>query len=75
MINYAVHQAKADGGTRPKVFKGWKLGLSARGEVTLKSRHAVWSITSRHYCVRGRRVVVQLNGRARAESAFALRWS
>lgn len=72
-IDYGVHHVKADGSTRPKVFKGWTLELPARGVVVLEKRHAVRPITTRRYFAGQHRVVVQVNGRAVAEAAFELR--
>jgi hypothetical protein len=72
-IDYGVHHVKADGSTRPKVFKGWTVELPARGVVVLEKRHAVRPITTRRYFAGQHRVVVQVNGRAVAEAAFELR--
>lgn len=72
-IDYGVHHVKADGSTRPKVFKGWTLELPARGVLVLEKRHAVRPITTRRYFAGQHRVVVQVNGRAVAEAAFELR--
>ncbi|MDO9095548.1 MAG: DNA alkylation repair protein [Rubrivivax sp.] len=71
-IDYAVHHVKAHGGTSPKVFKGWQLVLPAHGEVVLSKRHAVKPITTRRYHAGLHPVVVQVNGKAVAESAFTL---
>ncbi len=71
-IDYAVHHVRADGSTRPKVFKGWKLVLPPRGHTTLCKRHPVRPITTRRYYAGEHRVVVQANGQAVAEAVFSL---
>jgi 3-methyladenine DNA glycosylase AlkC len=72
VVDYAVHHVKADGSTRPKVFKGWTLALPPRGEGLLAKRHAVRPITTRRYCAGRHRVVVQVNGHEVAEAWFDL---
>ena len=72
VIDYAVHHVKARGSTSAKVFKGWKVMLPARGELTLAKRHAVRPITTRRYFGGSHRVTVQINGREVAEAAFEL---
>lgn len=72
VVDYAVHHVKADGSTRPKVFKGWRLSLPPRGEQSLAKRHAVRPITTRRYFTGRHRVVVQVNGREVAEAWFDL---
>jgi hypothetical protein len=72
-IDYVVHHVKANGSTSPKVFKGWTLTLPAEGELVLAKRHALKPITTRTYYPGRHRVVVQVNGQAVAEAAFALR--
>jgi 3-methyladenine DNA glycosylase AlkC len=72
VVDYRVHHVKADGGTSPKVFKGWKLELPARGTVQRVKRHSLRAVTTRRYYA-GRHVVeVQVNGRVVAEAAFTL---
>ena len=73
VVDYAVHHVKADGSTSPKVFEGWTLELPARGELRLEKRHAVRPITTRRYFAGRHRVVLQVNGREVAETAFELR--
>jgi hypothetical protein len=71
-IDYVVHYVKADGGTSPKVFKGWRVELPARGSSTLVKRHALRPVTTRrHFCGR-HRVQVQVNGQVVAEAVFTL---
>jgi 3-methyladenine DNA glycosylase AlkC len=71
-VDYAVHHVKADGRTRPKVFKGWAVTLPARGTLSLSKQHAVRPITTRRYHAGHHAVDVQVNGRAVASASFTL---
>lgn len=71
-IDYVVHHVKADGGSSPKVFKGWTTELQPRATLQLHKRHALKPITTRRYHA-GRHVVdVQVNGAVVASAAFTL---
>jgi 3-methyladenine DNA glycosylase AlkC len=72
-IDYVVHHVRADGGTSPKVFKGWNLVLAAGEQRVLARRHAVRPITIRHYYPGVHRIAVQVNGQVVAEAGFELR--
>ncbi|MBL8325220.1 MAG: DNA alkylation repair protein [Rubrivivax sp.] len=72
-IDYAVHHVKANGGTSPKVFKGWHVTLAPRETRTLQRQHTVRPVTTRVYHPGRHRVVVQVNGQPVAEAAFTLR--
>ena len=72
VVDYALHHVKADGSTRPKVFKGWTLDLGA-GEIrTLVRRHAVKPISTRRYHAGRHAIDVRVNGRVEAQASFAL---
>jgi 3-methyladenine DNA glycosylase AlkC len=71
-IDYAVHHVKADGGTSPKVFKGWRVELPARGSLTLVKRHSLRPVTTRRYFGGRHLVQAQINGEVVAEAAFTL---
>ncbi len=72
VIDYAVHHVKANGGTSPKVFKGWSVTLAPGETRALEKRHAVKPITTRTYHA-GRHVVdVRINGKVCAEGYFNL---
>ncbi|MFO1326707.1 MAG: DNA alkylation repair protein [Rubrivivax sp.] len=73
VIDYAVHHVKADGGTRPKVFKGWVIELAGKGERTLTKTHPMRAVTVRRYHAGRHAVDLRINGRVWAESAFDLR--
>jgi len=72
-IDYVVHHVRADGGTSPKVFKGWNLVLGAGEQRVLQRRHPVRPITTRRYYPGRHRIEVQVNGRLVAEAGFDLR--
>lgn len=71
-LDYVVHHVRADGGTRPKVFKGWTCTLEAGASRALVKRHAVRVITTRRYHAGVHRVEVQINGRLVTHAAFRL---
>ncbi|RQP24819.1 DNA alkylation repair protein [Piscinibacter terrae] len=70
VIDYAVHHVKANGGTSPKVFKGWTLDLAAPR--ALRRQHAVKPITTRKYFSGVHRIELLINGRVEAHADFAL---
>jgi 3-methyladenine DNA glycosylase AlkC len=72
-IDYAVHHVKANGGTSPKVFKGWKLDLAPGASRELVKRHSLKPITTRTYHAGEHVVEVIVNGQALASQAFTLR--
>ena len=72
-IDYVVHHVKADGRTTPKVFKGWRVTLPARGTLVLEKRHSMRPVTTRRYHAGRHALAVQVNGRAVAEAGFDLR--
>lgn len=71
-IDYAIHHVKADGGTSPKVFKGWVLQLPAGGTKKLEKAHSMREITTRRYYAGRHKVTVQINGQVVSESSFML---
>ncbi|MEO8298872.1 MAG: DNA alkylation repair protein [Burkholderiales bacterium] len=72
-IDYLVHHVKANGQSSPKVFKGWRLQLTAGEARALRKTHSLKPITTRRYHPGLHRVEVQINGRVVAEAAFVLR--
>jgi 3-methyladenine DNA glycosylase AlkC len=72
VVDYAIHHVKADGTTRPKVFKLRKLVLGAGESVELEKHHAVRRITTRRY-YSGRHVVdIRVNGNSLGKKGFEL---
>ena len=72
-IDYVVHHVKANGGTSPKVFKGWKLTLGARESARLVKSHSLRPVTTRVLYPGEHRVDVQVNGKVVAGASFTLR--
>jgi 3-methyladenine DNA glycosylase AlkC len=73
VVDYAVHHVRANGGSSPKVFKGWKLTLAPGEERTLEKRHSLKPVTTRTLYPGTHRIQVLVNGMALAEAAFELR--
>lgn len=72
VIDYVVHHVKANGGTSPKVFKGWTLAL-APGETRQLSRsHSLRPVTTRRYYPGLHRIELKANGTVVAEACFTL---
>jgi 3-methyladenine DNA glycosylase AlkC len=71
-IDYALHHVKADGSTRPKVFKGWLVELPAHGRLELVKHHSMRVVTTRRYHAGLHRVEVQINGSPLASAGFRL---
>ncbi len=72
VIDYVVHHRRANGGTSPKVFKGWKLTLEAGQTRTLSRRHAMRPLSTRRLYPGLHRIDVVVNGRVMAKAAFDL---
>ena len=72
VVDYAVHHVRANGGTSPKVFKGWKLTLAAGETRTLDKRHSLKPVTTRTLYPGLHRMELRVNGVALAEAAFDL---
>lgn len=72
VIDYVVHHVRANGGTSPKVFKGWKCELDALGEHTLSKRHSLRPVTTRTLYTGRHRIEIQVNGKVCAGADFEL---
>jgi 3-methyladenine DNA glycosylase AlkC len=73
LIDYAVHHVKANGGTSPKVFKGWNITLKAGEHLALRKKHSLREVTTRRYHAGRHLVEVLVNGQAVADAPFELR--
>lgn len=73
VVDYAVHHVRANGGSSPKVFKGWKLTLAPGEERTLEKRHSLKPVTTRTLYPGKHRIEVLVNGVVLAEAAFELK--
>jgi 3-methyladenine DNA glycosylase AlkC len=72
LVDYAVHHVKTDGGSTPKVFKGWSVELGPGETRVLTKRHPLKPITTRRYYPGRHRVDLLVNGRAVAQASFDL---
>jgi hypothetical protein len=72
LVDYAVHHVKTDGGSAPKVFKGWSVELGPGETRVLTKRHPLKPITTRRYYPGRHRVDLLVNGRAVAQASFDL---
>lgn len=72
VVDYVVHHVRANGGTSPKVFKGWKLTLAPGDTRALAKRHSLRPVTTRTLYPGTHRVEVLVNGAAVAAAAFEL---
>jgi 3-methyladenine DNA glycosylase AlkC len=73
LIDYAVHHVKANGGTTPKVFKGWAITLQSGKSQALRKSHSLREVTTRRYHAGRHLVELLINGRAAAQAPFELR--
>lgn len=73
VVDYVVHHVRANGGTSPKVFKGWKLTLAPGETRPLAKRHSLRPVTTRTLYPGTHRVELLVNGCAVAAAAFELR--
>lgn len=71
-IDDVVHHVKAHGRTSPKVFKGWRVTLPARGELTFVKRHSMRVVTTRRHHVGRHGLSIQVNGADVARAHFDL---
>jgi 3-methyladenine DNA glycosylase AlkC len=72
VIDYLVHHVKANGGTSPKVFKGWSVTLDPGQSLTLTKTHSMKPITTRRYFAGRHAVEIQVNGTVVAAGDFKL---
>ena len=71
-IDYVVHHVKANGGTSPKVFKGWQRTLAPGESCRLVKSHSLKPVTTRVLYPGEHRVDVQVNGKGVASASFRL---
>lgn len=72
MIDYVVHHVKANGETRPKVFKLTTRRLKPGERVTIRKIHSFRAIGIRPYYPGEHAIEVQINGRRRGRATFTL---
>lgn len=71
-IDYAVHHVRANGGSSPKVFKGWVIELAPRESRQLVKRHALREVTTRRYHPGEHLVELLVNGQVSSRASFRL---
>jgi 3-methyladenine DNA glycosylase AlkC len=72
VIDYVVHHVRANGGSSPKVFKGWKLALGAGEQRALSKRHSLRPVSTRRLYPGAHRVELMVNGQVLAQASFEL---
>ena len=73
VVDYAIHHMKANGQTKPKVFKLTTLSLAPGEQVKISKRHPFRQITTRQYYAGKHTVEVLVNGQSLAECHFQLK--
>lgn len=73
MIDYAVHYVKANGATRPKVFKLRRLALPAQGSAELESKLSFQDLSTRRHYPGRHRIELLINGVAHPLADFDVR--
>lgn len=72
VLDYVVHHVRANGGTSPKVFKGWTLTLAAGETRHLDKRHSLRPVSTRTLYPGKHRVALSVNGQVLGEASFEL---
>jgi 3-methyladenine DNA glycosylase AlkC len=72
MIDYIVHHVKANGATRPKVFKLTTKTIVPRGRLRIEKKHSFRPIGIRPYYPGRHAIEVQINGHVLARATFDL---
>ena len=72
VVDYAVHHVKANGQTRPKVFKFRNLEIAAGESVQLEKRHSIRPISTRRYYPGDHAVEILVNGQGVGARPFKL---
>ena len=72
VVDYAIHHVKANGQTRPKVFKFRNLEIAAGETVQLAKRHSIRPISTRRYYPGEHAVEILVNGQGVGTRPFML---
>lgn len=72
MIDYLIYFVKANGKTRPKVFKLSKKSLKSGQRLELQKKHTIKAINTRRYYPGIHRIEIQVNGQIVGGGAFEL---
>lgn len=72
VVDYIVHRVMADGSTRERVWKGWRLRLNAGERRALQKKHSLRPVTTRRDYPGVHRVELLVNGDVLAAADFDL---
>lgn len=72
LIDFVVHYVKANGSTRPKVFKLTACDLAAGDQISLRKRLSLAAMTTRQHYAGEHRVELLINGQHLALGSFML---
>ena len=72
ILDYAIHHRKANGKTRPKVFKWKEIKFQPNASLTFKRRHPIKKITTRTYHEGRHRLEILVNGTSIGSGEFEL---
>lgn len=72
-VDYAVHFKKANGSSRPKVFKLKVVSLAPGKELQLNKRQTIKAISTRKYYPGTHELEILINGQTAARATFELR--
>ena len=73
VVDYIVHHVRADGTTRGRTWKGWKLRLDAGAREVLQKAHSLRPVTTRRDYPGRHNVELLVNGDVQATASFELR--
>ena len=72
VVDYSIHFIKANGKSKPKVFKLKNVALEAFQSLILKKPHSIKLITTRKYYSGKHKVELLINGKVVSENYFYL---
>jgi 3-methyladenine DNA glycosylase AlkC len=72
VVDYTIHHMKANGQTRPKVFKFRTVEIRPGERIELTRRHAIKAITTRTYYPGRHAVEILINGKTFGQAGFTL---
>ena len=72
IIDFVIHPLKANGTTRPKVFKWKNIELAAGEDLSISKRHPMKKITTRVYYPGKHELEIQINGESFGRVTFEL---
>jgi 3-methyladenine DNA glycosylase AlkC len=73
VVDYVVHFVKANGASRPKVFKLKRIRLEAKGSALFEGKVSLAQLSTRRHYAGRHRIEVAINGEAHALGGFEVR--